>query len=156
MDTMQPYFRDAVPSDLPAIGAILRSVDAADGSGASTVGSYRDALAEIDRTDGNYVLVAEFDSQIVAVLQLLSLRQIHDRGGRSASIVMLRVADAFTTSGVGAMLVEHAVERAADLGCGRVRVSCSTGATDEHSFWERNGFVQLERGYVRPVRTQRI
>lgn len=153
MNTMQPYFRDAVPSDLPAIGAILRSVDAADDTGGSTVGSYRDALAEIDRTDGNYVLVAEFDRQIVAVLQLLSFRQMHDRGGRSASIVMLRVADAFRTSGVGAMLVEHAVERATDLGCGRVSVGCSTAATDEHTFWERNGFVQLERGYVRPLRS---
>ncbi len=149
---MQPYFRDAVPSDLPAIGAILRSVDSGDDADAAPVGSYRDALAEIDRTDGNYVLVAEYDSQIVAVLQLLALRQLHDRGGRSAQIVMLHVAESFKTSGVGAMLVDHAVERATDLGSHRVVALCSTARTGEHSFWERNGFVQLERGYVRTLR----
>ena len=146
---MQPYFRDAVRNDLPAIGAILRGVDPVGADDTPPVGSYRDALGEIDRTDGNYVLVAEYDSQIVAVLQLLAFRQLHDRGGRSAQIVMLHVAESFRTSGVGAMLVDHAVERATDLGCRRVIAMCSTGRTDEHSFWERNGFVQLDRGYVR-------
>ncbi len=149
---MQPYFRDAVRTDLPAIGAILRGVepDAADAT--PPVGSYRDALAEIDRTDGNYVLVAEYDSQIVAVLQLLAYRQLHDRGGRTAQIVMLRVADAYKTTGVGAMLLDHAGERASDLGCRRLQVLSSTARTDEHTFWERSGFVQLERGYVRALR----
>lgn len=149
---MQPYFRDAVRTDLPAIGAILRGgqPDAADDT--PPVGSYRDALAEIDRTDGNYVLVAEYDSQIVAVLQLLAYRQLHDRGGRTAQIVMLRVADAYKTTGVGAMLLDHAGERASDLGCRRLQVSSSTARTDEHTFWERSGFVQLERGYVRALR----
>jgi len=149
---MQPYFRDAVRTDLPAIGAILRGVepDAADAT--PPVGSYRDALAEIDRTDGNYVLVAEYDSQIVAVLQLLAYRQLHDRGGRTAQIVMLRVADAYKTTGVGAMLLDHAGERASDLGCRRLQVLSSTARTDEHTFWERSGFVQLERGYVRTLR----
>jgi len=30
-------------------------------------------------------------------------------------------------------------------------VMCSTSATDEHHFWERSGFVQLDRGYVREL-----
>jgi GNAT superfamily N-acetyltransferase len=148
---MQAYFRDAVGTDLPAIGAILRSTDTATVSGALPVGSYRDALSEIDRTDGNYVLVAEYDNQIVAVLQLLAYRHLHDRGGRAAHIVLLRVANEFRTTGIGAMLIDHAVGRAGDLGCRRIEATCSTGAADEHHQWERAGFVHLERGYVRPL-----
>jgi GNAT superfamily N-acetyltransferase len=49
------------------------------------------------------------------------------------------------------MLLEHAGERARDLGCRRLQVLSSTAQTDEHPFWERNGFVQLDRGYVRPL-----
>lgn len=143
---MQPYFRDAVGTDLPAIGAILRTADPA---GAAAL---RSALGDIDRTDGCYVLVAEFDNQIVAVLQLLAYRHLHDRGGRTAQIVTLRVADGYRTSGVAGMLVDHAAGRARDLGCARLTAHCPTGATDEHHVWERAGFVHLERGYVRPLR----
>lgn len=147
---MQPYFRDAVGTDLPAIGAILRRTDTpADAT--APLGSYRDALAEIDRTDGNYLLVAEYDRQIVAVLQLIAYRQLHDRGGRTAHIGFLRVADAFRTSGVGGMLLDHAGDRARDLGCGRIHVLVPTSDTVDHAFWERSGFVHLERGYVRPL-----
>jgi GNAT superfamily N-acetyltransferase len=149
---MQAYFRDAVGTDLPALGALLRGPGSVDsGPGGSTSGSYRDALAEIDRTDGNYVLVAEYDRQIVAVLQLVAYRHLHERGGRTAQIVLVRVADEFRTSGVTAMLVDHAIERARDLGCRRVQVLSSTARSDDHSFWERAGFVQLDRGYARPL-----
>lgn len=148
---MQAYFRDAVGTDLPAIGAILRCAGGLDADDTPPGGTYRDALGEIDRTDGNYVLVAEYDRQIVAVLQLIAFRQIHDRGGRCAHIVGLRVAEPFRTSGVGSMLLDHAGERARDLGCRRLQVMCSTADADEHTFWERAGFVQLDRGYVRSL-----
>lgn len=146
---MQPYFRDAVSTDLPAVGAILRGSEPGEGDETPPVGSYRAALTEIDRTDGNYVLVAEYDQQIVAVVQLLAYRHLHDRGGRTAQVALLRVADEFRTTGVGSMLLDHAVSRARDLGCGRLQVLSSTAATDDHHFWERCGFVQLDRGYVR-------
>lgn len=145
---MQAYFRDAVGTDLPAIGAILRGAGGAT-TEPSPSGSYRDALAEIDRTDGNYVLVAEYDRQIIAVLQMLAFRHLHDSGRRTAQIVLLRVAEEFRTSGVGDMLVDHAAARAKDLGCRRLIALASTAATDEHHRWERAGFVHLERGYVR-------
>jgi GNAT superfamily N-acetyltransferase len=147
---MQAYFRDAVPSDLPAIAAILRSAShLGDLEDQEQLGSYRDALIEIDRTDGNYLLVAEYDNQITALIQLLAFRHIHHGGGRTAQIVALHVAEQFRTSGIGGMLLDHAGERARDLGCRRLQVLSSTARTDEHPFWERHGFVQLDRGYVR-------
>lgn len=147
---MQAYFRDAVGTDLPAIGAILRDGDAGEDS-APSVRTYRDALAEVDRTDGNYLLVAEYDRQIVAVLQLVTYRHLHERGGRTAHVACLRVADAYRTSGVGGMLLDHAAARAGDLGCRRIEVLVPTTDAVEQAFWERSGFVHLERGYVRPL-----
>ena len=149
---MQAYFRDAVGTDLPALGALLRGSGTIDtGPAGSMSGSYRDALADIDRTDGNYLLVAEYDRQIVAVLQLIAYRHLHERGGRTAPIVLLRVAEEFRTSGVDGMLVDHAVGRARDLGCRRLQAMSSTARSDEHTFWERAGFVQIDRGYARPL-----
>lgn len=143
---MQPYFRDAVGSDIPALAAILRGSDQGQ---PEPIGSYRDALTEIDRTDGSYVLVAEYDNQIVAMIQLLAFRHLHEHGGRSAQVVALHVAEPFRTTGIGGMLLDHAVVRARELGCRRLQVFSSTAETDEHPFWERNGFIQLDRGYVR-------
>ena len=149
---MQPYFRDAVRDDIPAIATILRDRAREEGADpAALVGSFRDALAEIDRSEGNYVLVGEYDNQIGAVLQLVAFRQLHRAGDRCGEIVALEVAEAFKTSGIGAMLLEHAIERARDLGCKRLQVVSSTARSGEHPFWERAGFIHLDRGYARPL-----
>jgi GNAT superfamily N-acetyltransferase len=149
---MQPYFRDAVRGDIPAIAAIVR--DNAGGheiDPRSLIGSYRDALTEIDRAEGNYVLVAEYDNQIGAALQMFAFRHLQLAGGRCAEIAMLYTARSFRTSGIGAMLLDHAIDRARDLDCRRIQVLSSTARPDEHPFWERAGFVQLDRGYVRTL-----
>ena len=149
---MQPYFRDAVPSDLPAIAAILRSAShQGDLEDQEHLAPYRDALTEIDRSDANYLLVAEYDQQITALIQLLAFRHIHHGGGRTAQVVAMHVAERLRTTGIGGMLLDHAIERAQDLGCRRLQVLSSTARTDEHPFWERHGFVQLDRGYVRTL-----
>jgi len=148
---MQPYFRDAVPGDLSAIAVVLRQAGDEANASDRPLGSYRDALSEIDRALGNYVLVAEYDGEIGAVLQMITFRHLQNRGGRTAQIISLHVADRFKTSGIDGMLLDHAVERARDLDCHRLQVLSSTARTDEHSFWERHGYVQLDRGYVRPL-----
>lgn len=112
---------------------------------------YRDALAEIDRLPGNYVLVAEYDRQIVAFTQLLAYRQLHERGARVAQLTNLHVAEPYRSTGIGNLLLDHAARRAMELGCRRLQVLASTTASDEHLFWERSGFIQLDRGYVRSL-----
>lgn len=149
---MQPYFRDAVRDDVPAIATILHDTGPhGDFEQAGSVETCCRALAEIDRRDGNYVLVAEYDGRIGAVLQLLTFSRLHGGGGRTAQIVALHVADAFRTTGIGGLLLEHAIGRAHDLGCDRLCVSVSTARRDEHPFWERAGFVHVDRGYARPL-----
>lgn len=147
---MQPYFRDAVGGDLPAIVAILGAASP-DAERTEHLSAYREALAEIDRTDGSYVLVAEYDNRIAAVLHLLAFRHLHEHGGRSAHVAVLQVAEPFRTTGIAGMLLDHAADRARDLGCRRLQVLSSTARGDEHTFWERHGFVQFDRGYARPL-----
>ena len=150
---MQPYFRDAVRGDLNAIASILRAAAPHDPrQQAATAESYRRSLAEIDRHEGSYLLVAEFDQQIVAVTHLVTIPLIHAGGGRTAEIVGVWVADAFRTSGIGAMLLDHAIGRADDLGCRRIQVMAAGSRRQEHAFWERAGFIHLDAGYVKSVR----
>lgn len=149
---MQPYFRDAVRGDLAAIATILRSAAPHDeAQQQATPGSYRQALDEIDRQDGCFLLVGEYDRQIGAVLEMIVFHTLSGPG-RTAEVVGLWTAEPFRTSGLGGMLLDHAIARADDLGCTRIQVLAAGSRRHEHAFWERAGFVHLDVGYVRTSR----
>ncbi len=146
---MQPYFRDAVRGDLGAIAAILRASSPHDpATQRATAESYGRLLDEIDRNDGCYLLVAEYDRQIGAVLEMTVFPTLQGCG-RTAEIVGLWTAETFRTSGIDGMLLDRAVDRARDLGCERVQVMAAGSHRTEHAFWERAGFIHLDAGYVR-------
>ena len=71
--------------------------------------------------------------------------------GRQAEIAGVWVADAFRHTGLDAMLIDHALGRAADLGCDDVHVLADGARSGRHSFWERAGFIHMAAGYVRAV-----
>jgi GNAT superfamily N-acetyltransferase len=146
---VQPYFRDAVRGDLTAIETIMRAAAPHDpATQRATPDTFRRLLDEIDRHDGCYLLVGEYDSQIGAVLQLVVYPMLAGCG-RTAEIAGVWVADAFRTSGLDSMLLDHAIERADDLDCTRIQVMAASSRRHQHSLWERNGFIHLDAGYVR-------
>ena len=150
---MQPYFRDAVRGDLSAIAAILRSSAPHDEvQQRATPGSYRRILEEVDRQSGCYLLVGEYDRQIGSVLEMVVFPTL-SRLGRTAEIVGLWTAEAFRTTGLDGMLLDHAIARADDLGCSRIQVMAAGSRRHEHAFWERAGFIHLDAGYVRTAGT---
>lgn len=149
---MQPYFRDAVRGDLAAIATIMREEEPHDAEQArARPAAYERALDEIDRHEGSYLLVAEYDNQLAAVAHLVTFPIMHGGTGRRAEIVGAWCADAFRFTGLDAMLVDHALARADDLGCDHVHVLANGARTARHSFWERAGFIHLAAGYVRTV-----
>lgn len=150
---MQPYFRDAVRGDLSAIAAILRtSAPHDDGQQRATPGAYRRVLDAVDRHDGCFLLVGEYDRQIGAVLEMVVFPTLAGPG-TTAEIVGLWTAEPFRTSGLDGMLLDHAIARADDLGCTRIQVMAAGSRRQEHAFWERAGFIHLDAGYVRTSRS---
>lgn len=149
---MQPYFRDAVRGDLSAIATILRSAAPHDeAQQRASAGSYGRTLDEIDRQDGCFLLVGEYDRQIGAVLEMIVFPTLSGPG-RTAEIVGLWTAEPFRTTGLDGMLLDHALARLAELGCNRIQVLAAGSRRQEHAFWERAGFVHLDAGYVRTAR----
>jgi N-acetylglutamate synthase-like GNAT family acetyltransferase len=113
--------------------------------------AYERSLDEIDRHEGSYLLVAEYDSRLGAAAHLVTFPIMHGGTGRQAEVVGVWVADAFRFSGLDAMLLDHALARADDLGCEHVHVLANGARSARHSFWERAGFIHLAAGYVRSV-----
>ena len=146
-DAMQLYLRDADGSDLPHLLAVLSAeatpldVDAFD-----HVGDYADALREIERTPGTYVLMADYSGAAVAFVQLVTYRRLPQRGGRCAVIESLIVAHSWRRRGVGTQLLDHAIGRAIDMGCHEVRVEFDHGSDPARAVFGAAGFEMTSEG----------
>ena len=145
---MQPYLRDAVDADVADLVRLLgarQSESVAEDP--RIVAPVRDALAEIDATDGSYVLVAELGGRVVAMLQLTTFRHLQHRGGRCAEIETVRSDAAACPPSVADELVARAVDRARELGCYRVQVTVGHDRREQQAVYEAHGFTASHRGY---------
>jgi GNAT superfamily N-acetyltransferase len=107
---------------------------------------YRAALRDIDAR-GGAVLVAELDGEVIGVCQLIVLRHLQAHGGLCAEVESMHVHPDHRSSGVGAVLLEEAVDRASALGCYRIQLTSKTVRADAHRFYERLGFVPSHVGF---------
>ena len=151
---MQLYVRDALESDVEELIALLLGgkVDGAthpDIADARYLGDYIDALREIDRTDGSYLIVAELGGRLVGMLQLITFRHLQHRGGRCAEIESMHVAADERARGIGGQLIDYAVARARDLGCYRIQLTSNAARDGAHRFYESHEFEATHRGYKR-------
>ncbi len=147
---MQLYLRDALPSDVDDLVALLMSGQLGDqGDPEGQREPYLDALREIDGRDDSYLLVAELGGDVVGMLQLFTFRHLQHRGGRCAEIESMHVSERVRGRGIGSRLMTHAVGRARELGCYRIQLTSNEARTDAHRFYEAHDFVATHRGYKR-------
>jgi GNAT superfamily N-acetyltransferase len=155
MAIVDPTFREAEASDLPAIVALLADdalgstrEDAADPLGASYVAAFE----AIRRDPNNALLVACLDGRVVGTLQLTFTPSLSYHGGWRATIESVRTEAALRGRGIGAALVQHAIARARDYGCVLVQLSSHASRTDARRFYERLGFHATHIGMKLPLR----
>lgn len=149
---MQLYLRDALDDDVEQLVTLLIGGQIGDGSGNAVedierLEDYADALREIDRTEGSYLLVADLGGQIVGMLQLITFRHFQHRGGRCAEVESMHVAEDRRSTGVGGQLLDYAVSRAKDLGCYRIQLTSNNRREDAHRFYQQQGFVATHQGF---------
>ncbi|HEY2743428.1 MAG TPA: GNAT family N-acetyltransferase [Polyangia bacterium] len=106
-----------------------------------------DALDGDGRGSGGEILVGERDGRIVATLQLTMIQQLSHRGSKIAEIEAVRVASDLRGGGLGAAIVQFAVERARAAGCVRVQLTSNKERLDAHRFYERLGFRRSHEGF---------
>lgn len=141
--------RVAGRADLPAIVAMLADdfLGAQRESGGGVVdASYVAAFEAIERDPNNELLVAELDGTVVATLQLTYTPSLSYQGSWRATIESVRTASALRGRGIGAALMEFAIERARARGCGLVQLSTNKQRHDARRFYERLGFAATHEG----------
>lgn len=128
-------------AELLAAGALSAREDPSD------PGPYADALAEIERTPGASVLVAEVDGEVVGMCQLVVFRHLQQRGGRCAEVESVHVHPQWRSRGVGTLLMAEAVELARAADCYRVQLTSNLARPDAHRFYRRLGFEASHVGF---------
>jgi GNAT superfamily N-acetyltransferase len=123
--------RARVPGDWPTVGqraGFRRIVDAAD----------------------HELLVAVRDEVVVGVVQLSFLPEFA-RDGDRAQLETMHVAASERHRGTGRALVDDAVRRARERGCGLVQLTSGTFRPEAHDFYARLGFEPTHVGFKRQL-----
>jgi GNAT superfamily N-acetyltransferase len=111
--------------------------------------SYYQAFEAIDADPNNELLVAELEGAVVGTLQLTIMPSLTYQGGPRAQIEGVRIAADRRGDGLGAQLVEWAIERARARGCHMVQLTTDKQRPDALRFYQRLGFRATHEGMKR-------
>ena len=145
-------FRIANDADLDAIVALLADDAIArtrPGHVEAATPQVRAAFASIQANPDDEIWVGERDGQVVATLQLTILSGLSRNGMRRALVEAVRVSAGMRGLGIGARLMQVAMDRARERGCGTIQLTSDLRRTDAHRFYARLGFEASHVGMKR-------
>ena len=139
--------RRAAKADLPAILRLL----ADDQLGSSRecpeeLAPYEAAFDAIDGDPAHLLVVGELEGVVAATFQISYLPGLSRRGSWRSQIEAVRVSGGLRGQGVGALMMEWAIEQARERGCSLVQLTTDKSRTSAHRFYERLGFVASHEG----------
>lgn len=149
----RPTFRDATRDDLPAILAMLREDTIPDDRETDPADPrYAAAFDAIDASPDNRLIVAELDGRVVGTLQITLIPGLSFRGAWRGQIEAVRIVSDQRGNGLGAAMIDWAVDRCRERDCFMVQLTSSSSRTDAHRFYERLGWAQSHKGFKLKLR----
>lgn len=142
-------FRLATRADLPAIVRMLAEDEL--GSGRERFEEplpqgYYTAFEAIAADPDQRLVVADLDGEVVGTLQLMFLPSISYQGGTRAQVESVRVLAHMRGRGIGAQMMEWALEQARQRGCHMMQLTSHKSRSGAHRFYERLGFTKSHIG----------
>ncbi|GGS87923.1 GNAT family N-acetyltransferase [Streptomyces chromofuscus] len=140
--------RAAVTDDLPAIvGMLADDPLGAQRESPDDLIPYRAALERIGADPNQHLVVAVREGRIVGTLQLTVIPGLSRRGATRSIIEAVRIHADERGSGLGAQLIEWAIEESRRHDCQLVQLTSDTSRVDAHRFYERLGFTASHVGF---------
>nr|WP_314258275.1 GNAT family N-acetyltransferase [uncultured Devosia sp.] len=146
-------FRDATPAD---IAIMLHLSHAGDARGPDTPPldpatlddpRYRAAFDEIQADPSHRLIVAERNGEVVGTLQISYLPGLPAFGMKRGILENVHIRADQRGTGLGTQMVQWAVERCRDAGCGMVQLTSNKVRLDAHRFYEKLGFAKSHEGF---------
>ncbi len=144
------HFRTATERDLPALIRLLADDEIGgtrEQAHAESYNDYRLAFEAIDRDPNHLLIVAvEADDAPIGLLQLSYLPSLTHRGSWRAQIEGVRVDSTRRGSGLGRLMIAHAVELARSRHCAMVQLTSDKRRGDAIRFYQGLGFKASHEG----------
>lgn len=144
------HMRRARESDLPALIALFAE-DAVGGHGDTTdpeaFDDYLRAFHVIDASANEQLFVAEQDGDVVGTFEIMFNRTLTGRGGLIMVVEAVQTRVDMRGRGIGAAMIDHAIQEARRRDCRMVQLSSNMARTDAHRFYERLGFAKSHFGF---------
>lgn len=154
-DTNPPVsFRGARREDLEAILTLLANDDVArarTGYAEAVTPELIAAFDEIAMDRNNELLVGELEGALVATLQLTIIPGLSRGGMRRAQVEAVRVRSDLRGRRIGERLMDFAIARARERGCGLMQLTTDVRRPDAHRFYVRLGFEASHQGMKRAI-----
>ena len=149
MEKNEPIIRIALKSDLSSIVSLL--ADDVLGQTREKISDplddrYLDAFAAIQQDKNQLLAVVEIDKAIAGCLQISFVPGLSRLGMWRAQIESVRIGAAFRDHGLGQVMIEWAIARARDKGCGLVQLTSDKQRPEAIHFYEKLGFVSSHEG----------
>ncbi|MFJ4169876.1 GNAT family N-acetyltransferase [Paenarthrobacter sp. NPDC089714] len=139
--------RRAAKGDLPAILRLLADDQlGASRENADDLAPYVAAFDAIDADPAHLLVVGELSGEVVATFQLSYLPGLSRKGSWRSQIEAVRVSGELRGQGVGALMIQWAIDQARERGCALVQLTTDKSRTAAHRFYERLGFVSSHEG----------
>jgi GNAT superfamily N-acetyltransferase len=104
------------------------------------------ALDEIQAHPDHRIVVAKLDEEAVGTMQISYLPGIGFGGRWRAQLEAVRVRRDLRNRGIGAQMMQWAIERARERGCFLVQLTTNQKRTDAQRFYARLGFQPTHVG----------
>jgi GNAT superfamily N-acetyltransferase len=146
-------FRDAAPADIPTM---LELSHAGDARGADTPPldpaslsdpRYRAAFDAITADPNHRLIVAERNGEIVGTLQISIIPGLPRFGMTRGLLENVHIRADQRGNGLGSQLVQWAVDRCREAGCGLVQLTSNKSRLDAHRFYRKLGFEPSHEGF---------
>ncbi|MDR7027207.1 GNAT superfamily N-acetyltransferase [Rhizobium rosettiformans] len=142
--------REATENDLVSIVALFAD-DPLGGHGDTTdpdaLPDYRAAFARISVSQNETLYVAELGGEVVGTFQTMVTTTLTGRGSSAMIIEAVQTRADMRGRGIGAAMIEFAVDRARQDGMRLVQLTSNAVRKDAHRFYERLGFTPSHIGF---------
>lgn len=150
---MSVTVREARAEDAPRIAALIamghstRPMGAAEAEAEGRLPAYAEAFERVAASPANHLFVAEKDGVVVGTYQLTVMPGLAERGTTRGKLESVHVDPDLRGSGVGGVMIAHAIAYARELGVGLMELSSNKVRKDAHRFYERLGFARSHEGF---------
>jgi GNAT superfamily N-acetyltransferase len=114
---------------------------------ASAFEDYLRAFHMIDASGNEQLFVAESQGEVVGTFQILFNRTLTGRGSLSMIIEAVQTRSDMRGQGIGARMIDYAIEEARRRDCRLVQLTSNAARVDAHRFYERLGFSKSHLGF---------